>query len=130
MTIIKSFAQDDNALDERPDQRLEQKCVYRLAFAGLETTMNQDLLKPEERTLVEIIEAIGFGQIEAVVIRTGLPLSEPAPRIVQSFKLDSPPNRSPENREGPAALKQEFQQLFDKLSRIRDGIVDIEVRHG
>src|SRR4051794_7213862 len=92
--------------------------------------MNENFPNREQRKIVEIIEALGFGQIESLVIREGLPVSEPAPRIVQSFKLDSPTNRVPTSQHPPATIKQEFRHLFDQLRRVRDGVVDIEVRHG
>ena len=59
----------------------------------------------------------------------GLPCYEPEPRIVQAIKLDSEPERQPDRGCADLTLKKEFESLFDQLSRLRDAIVDIEVRH-
>jgi len=58
-----------------------------------------------------------------------LPCYEPEPRIVQAIKLDSEPERQPDRGCADLTLKKEFESLFDQLSRLRDAIVDIEVRH-
>jgi hypothetical protein len=78
---------------------------------------------------VEIIEALGFGVIERLLIRAGLPCYEPEPRIVQTIKFDSEHARQPDLGCSDLTLKKEFESLFEQLSRLREGIVDIEVRH-
>jgi hypothetical protein len=78
---------------------------------------------------VEIIGALGFGVIERLCIRGGLPCFEPEPRIVQTIKLDSASERQPDGAPTDLTLKKEFDTLFDQLSRLQDGVVDIEVRH-
>ena len=35
----------------------------------------------------------------------------------------------PNQTDGDLTLKKEFESLFDQLSRLQDGFVDIEVRH-
>ena len=92
--------------------------------------MTRSSLNPDQRRLVEIIEALGFGIIEHLSIRGGLPCFEPEPRIVQTIKLDSEPEQQPDRVSADLTLKKEFESLFDQLSRLGDGVVDIEVRHG
>src|ERR1700724_3105177 len=92
--------------------------------------MTKKSLNPDKRRTAEIIEALRFGVIERLSIRGGLPCYEPEPRIVQAIKLDSEPERQPDRNNAELTLKQEFESLFEQLSRLRDGIVDIEVRHG
>src|ERR1039458_4873066 len=91
--------------------------------------MTKSSLNPGQRRTVEIIEALGFGVIERLLIRGGLPCYEPEPRIVQAIKLDSEAGRQPDRSCADLTLGKEFVSLFDQLSRLRDGIVDIEVRH-
>jgi hypothetical protein len=90
--------------------------------------MTKSSLSSDQRRTVAVIEALGFGVIERLFIRGGLPCFEPEPMIVQTIKLESQPAR----RHDPnlADLKQEFVSLFDQFSRLRDGVVDIEVLHG
>ncbi len=91
--------------------------------------MTKSSLNPGQRRTVEIIEALGFGVIERLLICGGLPCYEPEPRIVQAIKLHAEPERQPDRSYADLTLKKEFESLFDQLSRLRDGIVDIEVRH-
>ena len=46
----------------------------------------KDLL-PSERSLLEMIHTLGFGQIEFLRIRAGEPALDPKPTIVQSLKF-------------------------------------------
>jgi hypothetical protein len=91
--------------------------------------MIKSSLDPGQRRTVEIIEALGFGVIERLSIRGGLPCYEPEPRIVQTIKLDTEPERQPERGHHDLTPKKEFERLFDQLGQLRDGVVDIEVRH-
>jgi hypothetical protein len=92
--------------------------------------MTRSSLNPAQLQSVEIIEALGFGCIEHLWIRDGLPCYEPRPRIVQTVKLDSEPARKPDDGHADMTLKKEFESLFDQLRQLPDGVVDIEVRHG
>ena len=49
--------------------------------------MTKSSLNPDQRRTVEIIEALGFGVIERLLIRGGLPCYEEEPRVVQAIKL-------------------------------------------
>jgi hypothetical protein len=91
--------------------------------------MTKSSLNPGQRQTVEIIEALGFGVIERLLIRGGLPCFDPEPRIVQAIKLDSEPEQQPDGGHADLTLKKEFESLFDQLSRLGDATVDIEVRH-
>src|ERR1700674_5707727 len=91
--------------------------------------MTRSCLNPSQRWTVEIIEALGFGVIEHLLIRGGLPCYEPEPRIVQAIKLDSEPERQLNNDNADLTLKKEFESLFEQLSRLDDATVNVEVRH-
>ena len=91
--------------------------------------MTRSCLNPTQHRAVEIIEALGFGVIEHLLIRGGLPCYEPEPRIVQTIKLDSKTEPEPDRGCDDLTLKKEFENLFKQFSQLRDGIVDIEVRH-
>jgi hypothetical protein len=78
---------------------------------------------------VEIIEALGFGLIEGLSIRGGLPCYDPEPRIVQAIKLAPRSERQPDRSGADLTLKKEFESLFDQLTQLRDGVVNIEVQH-
>jgi len=59
--------------------------------------MTKSSLSSVQRQTVEIIEALGFGVIERLGIREGLPCFEPEPRIVQAVKLDGEAERKPDD---------------------------------
>ena len=92
--------------------------------------MTRSSLNTVQRRTVELIESLGFGSIERLWIRSGLPCYEPEPRIVQMIKLDSEPEQQPDDGDPDLTLKREFEMLFDRLTQINDGVVDVEVRHG
>lgn len=91
--------------------------------------MTKSSLDPGRRWTVEIIEALGFGVIESLSIRDGLPCYEPEPRIVQAVKLAPGSERQPGLSCADLTLKKDFEILFDQLTRLRNGVVEIEVQH-
>ena len=91
--------------------------------------MDKDRLDPGQRRTVEIIQALGFGVIECLSIRDGSPCFEPAPRIIQTIKLGCGPEQPPIPNRTDLTLNQEFEELLGHLGRIREGVVDIEIRH-
>jgi hypothetical protein len=87
-------------------------------------------LEASQRRLVDIIQTLAFGNIEGLRVRDGLPNLDPAPRIVQTIKLDSEPERDTELESSGSTLKKEFEQLFVEMGLLRDAVVSIECRHG
>jgi len=91
--------------------------------------MTRRSLHPFQLELLKTIEKLGFGRIERLCIRNGRPWFDPAPYIVQEMKLGSTSEASTEQRSDDHTLKSEFERLFEQLTRLGDGIVDIEARH-
>ena len=91
--------------------------------------MTKASLNPAQRRTVELIQALGFGVIERLSIRGGVPCYDPEPHVVQSIKLRSECERPPHDTNAALSLKQEFTNLFRLLSQLPDGVVDIEVQH-
>jgi hypothetical protein len=87
-------------------------------------------LDPVQLQLVEAIEELWFGRIEQISVRDGKPCYEPATQIVQEIKLESEIEPRVERTSSDLTLKSEFERLFNQLDRLRDGLVDIEIRHG
>jgi hypothetical protein len=94
-----------------------------------EAEMTKGSLSLGQRRTLAIMQELGFGRIEGLSIHDGQPSYDPAPRIVQEIKLGSEPEYRPDHNDADLTLKREFESLFNQLSRLRDGIVDIEVRH-
>jgi hypothetical protein len=92
--------------------------------------MNRSSLDPAQLRAMLIIEALGFGVIEGLLIHDGSPCYVPEPFITQEIKLASEPARWSGADCPDLTLKKEFESLFEQLGRLRNGVVDIEVRHG
>lgn len=95
-----------------------------------ESELTGPALNPDQRRTVEIVEALVFGLIEGLLIRGGSPCYEQEPRVIQTIKLDSEPERQPDRTCADLTLKKEFISLFALLGQLGDAVVDIEVRHG
>jgi hypothetical protein len=91
--------------------------------------LTKSSLNPGQRRTAEIIQAMGFGVIERLLIQGGFPCFEPEPRIVQAIKLASEPGQHPDPTCADFTLKKAFENLFDHLTQLGDGVVDIEVQH-
>ena len=91
--------------------------------------MTRSSLNSGQSRLVQIIEELGFGRIEQLTIRHGEPYYERTPRIIQEIKLGSEGERRPEHSETDVTLKKAFENLFNQLACLRDGVVEVEVRH-
>lgn len=92
--------------------------------------MTKRSLDPPKLKLVEAIEELRFGRIEQIPIHDGRPHYEQATQTVQEIKLGSETEPHVEHSDADLTLKGEFERLFIQFDRLRDGLVDIEVRHG
>lgn len=80
--------------------------------------------------LLEIIDSLGFGVIEELVIRDGEPCFHPAPRVLKDIKIGYLETGAREGvRDRDFALKNGVIQLFEHLSPLRSARVTIEVKH-
>lgn len=80
--------------------------------------------------LLELIQNIGFGRIENLVIRSGQPVLNPPPRIVRERLLgtrDQPPSPSRKDY----ATRDQVRELLVELNAIDNGVIaSLEIRHG
>ena len=89
----------------------------------------KDLL-PSERSLLEMIRTLGFGQIECLRIRAGEPELDPKPTIVHArkFGVDRDPGASAGS---DFDLKREAADLIEYTRDVDEGeIRTLVVRHG
>lgn len=88
-------------------------------------------LRPSERTLLDAMRAIEFGQIEYLRICAGEPVLDPWPTVVRNLKfgVDGQAPRPAVSRE--FELKREAADLFEYMRDVEDGeIRALVVRHG
>lgn len=94
------------------------------------STLRLNQLSPARKRLVLQMHDLGFGRIEHLVIRSGDPVFDPPPNIIETVKLDGD--------ECPAVvpasdfvLKQQVIRLFRDFDRRPNGLVlALSVQHG
>jgi hypothetical protein len=88
-------------------------------------------LAPESAHLVELMQAVNYGRIEDLVIRSGQPVFDPAPRIIEKLKIGGDNGPRPEIGCPDFRLKGGVVELLELLARLGDGEVRlIEIRCG
>jgi hypothetical protein len=88
-------------------------------------------LSSSKKRLVEIMQTVGFGRIEELVIRDGEPDFNPPPRIVRMINFGGENGPRPELRHRNFNLKGQVIRLLLQISRLEDGTeVSIEVKYG
>ncbi len=89
----------------------------------------RDLL-PSERSLLEIIRTLGFGQIEFLRISAGEPVLDPEPTVVHALKFGVE-RESVARGSADFDLKREAADLFEYTRDVDQGeIRALVVRHG
>ena len=97
--------------------------------------MNQLITKssltPALARLIELLQALNFGRVEALTIRGGQPVFDPPPHIVQKIKMGADNGPRPEIGYADFRLKDGIIELLEIIARLQDGeIRTIEVRCG
>ena len=98
---------------------------------NMEFFMKKSELSGSARELVELMQKINFGRIEALVVGGGKPVFTPLPRIVREVKFGSENGPRPESTKSDFALKDQVRDLLAQLEALGDGkICCLEVKHG
>jgi hypothetical protein len=97
----------------------------------LNQPISKSSLSEPERRLVDLFQEINFGRLEALRIRAGVPLLQPAPRVIQTLKMGGQNGPREEAALPDFWLKQPLIDLIQTIRQIEDGeILSIEVKHG
>lgn len=82
--------------------------------------------------LVRLMQLIGFGRIENLSIRNGLPVFDPPPRVIEDVKFGAAENGArTEVAVDDFTLKQQIVELIDHLARVGNGVVEsMMIKHG
>jgi hypothetical protein len=87
-------------------------------------------LPSEMQQLVDLMAEVGFGQIEQVVVRGGIPQLQPMPRVVREIKFGER-EAAPARKSADTCPKRHVVELIAALAEIGDGIIErLEIRHG
>ncbi|NOT00447.1 MAG: hypothetical protein HOP29_07445 [Phycisphaerales bacterium] len=81
--------------------------------------------------LVERMQELGFGRIEALLVRACEPVLDPPPKVTREVKFGAENGARPEQNLRDFVLKSQVIELFDEFDRIGDGVIDVlTVKHG
>ena len=88
-------------------------------------------LTPSSVRLIELLQALNFGRIEALTIQGGEPVFDPPPRVIQKLKMGADNSPRPEMACADFRLKEGVIELLGVIARLENGEVrSIEVRCG
>jgi hypothetical protein len=97
----------------------------------LNQPITKSSLTPGLARLIELLQTLNFGRIEALTIRGGQPVFDPLPRIIQKLKMGADNATRPEMTYADFRLKDGVIELLEVIARLHDGeIRSIEVRCG
>lgn len=97
--------------------------------------MNQSITKsclsPAQTHLVELLQRLNFGRVEALRVSAGKPVFDPPPRVIQTVKLGSDNGPRPELTCGDFRLKHQIIEMLEIISGLGEGEVRaMDVRYG
>ena len=88
-------------------------------------------LSDSEQWLVELMQTLNFGRIEALHVRAGAPVVTPAPQVIQKLKIGGENGPRPERAHDDFLLKRQTIEMLEALRKLGDGkVLAIEVKHG
>lgn len=88
-------------------------------------------LSDPQRQLIEVMQRLNFGRIEALGVRDGEPIFDPAPRVIQTLKIGGENGPRPEYACPDFILQKPTIELLEAISSLRNGtILAINVKHG
>lgn len=88
------------------------------------------LTGPQQR-LVELMQQINFGRIEDLLVRNGVPVFNPPPRVIRKLKVGADNSPRPEYEFDDFLLRQQTEELLSAIEQMGDGeVLVIDVRHG
>ena len=90
----------------------------------MSATRTKSALSPARQRLVELMQEINFGRIEALDVRGGEPVLEPAPRVLRDFLLGKANAAHRARARDDFVLKDQVIELFDLFDRERSVTVE------
>lgn len=93
--------------------------------------VSKSTLSKGQRDLVELCQQHPFSRIEGLLVRAGLPVLAPPPRVIQKLRMGGDNSARPESTLPDFWLKKQLVDLLETIAELGDGeIRTIEVAHG
>jgi hypothetical protein len=87
-------------------------------------------LSPPRQRLLHLLQRIYFGRVDGLRVADGEPQFDPPPKVTREIKFggaNAPRAELPED----FALKRQHLELFERLDRIGNGVIEsLSVQHG
>src|SRR5262245_31761932 len=94
-------------------------------------SMTKARLTSARKQLIELMQTLNFGRIEALRIREGEPVLEPTPRRIREVRFPGENGPRPEVTINNFLLKAQVIELFRLFDEFRDGTIELlEIKHG
>jgi hypothetical protein len=94
-------------------------------------TIRFSQLSPARQTLVQMCQALNFGQIQGLRLREAEPVLNPPPVVLVETRLDLADEPRPEIQLKDFELPDELRRLMARLDEIKEGTIErLEVRAG
>jgi hypothetical protein len=88
-------------------------------------------LSPARQTLVHILQAVNFGELQGIPVRGGDPILDDTSLVILDAKLDKEEVPRPELDLADFALNAEVLRLMSRLDEFKNGTIQrLEVRAG
>lgn len=88
-------------------------------------------LKEPQARLIELLQHVNFGRIEHLIVRAGLPVFDPPPKVIQKLKMGGDNSPRPESSLTDFLLKQQAIDLLQTIAEICDGeVLSIDIKYG
>ena len=88
-------------------------------------------LSNPQRQLLELLQNINFGRLEALHVRNGQPDFQIPPRIIRKLKIGGENGPRPEVQNSDFRLKDQQIEMLEEIAAVGDGtVLSIEVKHG
>jgi len=93
--------------------------------------MNKSRLSSHRQRALKLMQEIGFGRIEALMVRSGEPVFDPPPRVIREIKFGGENGPRPELSSPDFALKAQVLELLEQFDRLGNAVIDVlVVKHG
>jgi hypothetical protein len=77
------------------------------------------------------MQQVNFGRIEDLLVRNGVPVFNPPPRVIRKLKVGADNSPRPEYDFDDFLLRQQTEELLSAIEQMGDGeVLVIDVRHG
>ena len=93
--------------------------------------ISKSTLSKAQSDLVGLLQRLNFGRLERLLVKSGMPVFEPPPRIIQKLKMGGDNAPRPEADLEDFFLKRPTIEMLQAIADLGDGqVLSIDIKHG